>query len=158
MVEVLMVIIIIFIMALMARPALKSFSPSFSLHTSAKTIRQMLVLAKSRALGDPNVHAGIYLSNTNFPDSVIAFLDDDATSLNDYQYTPGKDHLLAPALKLSRSDTLVIDPSITFNTIVFRGDGSAKTSARFYIKSKFNRCDTISVLASTGRIRLAKNR
>jgi Tfp pilus assembly protein FimT len=156
--EVMVVLCFIIIMIFMARPALKSFSASIGMHTTAKTIKSELMLAKTRALGDPNVHAGVYFDTAGSPDCVVAFMDDDTTSMNDYQYTQGKDHLLCPPYKLPNYDTLRILSSSPFRTVVFRGDGSAKTSARIYISNKLKRGDTLTVLASTGRIRLMRKK
>jgi prepilin-type N-terminal cleavage/methylation domain-containing protein len=146
-VELMAVIAIIAITGLIARPSISKFLESLRLRTEANTIKNQLNLAKIRALGDPNVHAGVYLDTSGTPDSTVVFLDDD----NNNQYTKGNDHLLMPIFLFPKSDTLKIE-SNNPNTIIFRGDGSTKTPGKFFIKNKYGTCDTISVLASTGRI------
>jgi prepilin-type N-terminal cleavage/methylation domain-containing protein len=152
-VEVIAVLAIVAITGLIARPSFSKFLERIRLRTEANTVKKQLNLAKIRALGDPNVHAGVYLDTQDTPDSILVFLDDDTTSgsKNDYLYTKGKDHLLMPSFSLPKSDTLRVVSTYP-NTIVFRGDGSAKTTGKFFIKNKFGTCDTISVLASTGRV------
>jgi prepilin-type N-terminal cleavage/methylation domain-containing protein len=150
-VEVIAVIAIIMITGLIARPSFSKFLESMRLRTEANTIKNQLNLAKIRALGDPNVHAGVYLDTCGTRDSTLVFLDDDSTAINDYQYTKGRDHLLMPGFSLPKTDTLTIAAGFP-NTIVFRGDGSTKTMGKFFIKNKYGTRDSISVLASTGRI------
>jgi prepilin-type N-terminal cleavage/methylation domain-containing protein len=150
-VEVLAVIAIVAITGLIARPSISKALEGLRLRTEANTIKNQLNLAKIRALGDPNVHTGVYLDTAETPDSTVVFLDDDAAAVNDNQYTKGNDHLLMPSFSLLKSDTLRVVSTYP-NTIIFRGDGSTKTTGKFFIINKYGTCDTISVLASTGRI------
>ena len=156
MIEVIVVLAIIGLLAMVARPSVKPFLEGIRLRTAANTIKQQLILAKTRALGDPNVHAGVSFKTT-FPYSIVAFLDDDPSAINDYTYT-ANDHVLAPSYSLPKTDTLTLVSGA--NPIVFRGDGSAKARAIFFIYYNYKgvkRGDTISVLASTGRIRITRN-
>jgi prepilin-type N-terminal cleavage/methylation domain-containing protein len=156
MLEIFVTLAIVSILTLIMYPTLRPFLENIRLRTTATTIKQQLNLAKTRALGDPNIHAGVFLDTTGAPDATFVFSDDDATSMNDNQYIAGKDRVLTPQVKVPKSDTLKIISTYP-NVIVFRGDGSAKTSAKFVISNKYGRCDTISVLASTGRIKLTRN-
>jgi Tfp pilus assembly protein FimT len=151
--EIFVVLGIMGIMALIAMPTFKPLITNIRLSALVKTVKQELNFVKIRALADPNVHTGFFLDTAGTPDSIVTFLDDNKDNL----YTPGTDHLLMPGLSVPTSDTLKITTSYP-DVVIFRGDGSAKSSAQFYIKSNFMRCDTISVLASTGRIKWTKNK
>jgi prepilin-type N-terminal cleavage/methylation domain-containing protein len=156
--ELCIVIVIIGIMALFARPSIRPFIENIRLRSAVNTTKQHLIVAKTRALGDPNVHAGVFFNATSVPYSVVAFLDDNPDTVNDNLYTQGKDHILCPSYSLSKSDTLKLISGT--NPVVFRGDGSAKASAKFFVYSLVNGKlfgDTISVLASTGRIKISRN-
>jgi prepilin-type N-terminal cleavage/methylation domain-containing protein len=156
--ELMVVLAIVAALAVFAQPSIKPFLEGIRLRTSVSAIKQQLIYAKTRALGDPNVHAGVYF-NTTPPYSVVAFLDDDSTAVNDNQYTAGKDNILTSMHMVPQSDTLVLVSGGT-NSVIFKGDGSARTSSRFFIYYTYlgiPRGYTISVLASTGRIRVERN-
>jgi prepilin-type N-terminal cleavage/methylation domain-containing protein len=151
-VELLVVITIIAILSSIARPSVKSFLDNIRLRAAVNTVKQHLIVAKTRALGDPNIHAGVFFDTSGTPGKTVVFVD----SLNDNLYASGIDQILVPGFSLPASDTMkIISPSP--NTVIFRGDGSAKTSIKLTFSDKTQRCYTISVLASTGRIKVARN-
>ena len=152
--ELLIVIAIASILAVVARPSIKSLIEGFRLRSAANTVKHQLIYAKTRALGDPNVHAGVFL-NTVAPYSSVAFLDDDADTMNDYIYIEGNDHILIPTYLFPKTNTLTILSGT--NPVVFRGDGSAKASITFSITNTSGKSYTISVLASTGRIKVTRD-
>ncbi len=151
-IEVFIVIAIMGIMAAFARPSMKSFLENIRLRSAANTVKQHLIVAKTRALGDPNIHAGVFFDTSGTPDKTIAFVD----SFNNNMYASGIDPILVPPYKLSLFDTLKITSPCP-NTVIFRGDGSAKTSMTLTVSNKSFKSYTISVLASTGRIRVTRN-
>jgi len=159
MLEVLVVTTIIGLLAVAARPSVKGFLENLRLWSAANSTKQHLILAKTRALADPSIHAGVFFDTSSAPHAIQAFFDNDTASLNDNIYTSGKDHIFMPRYVLSKTDTLKIlsNGNIDGKAVIFRGDGSAKASIKLCIKNKSNKCDTISVLSSTGRIRISKN-
>jgi Tfp pilus assembly protein FimT len=153
--EIIVVVGIIGLLAVVFRPSAKAFLDRIRLWNAANAIKQELILAKTRALADPNMHAGIFFDTSKFPHKIQTFVDDDSTALNDNLYSEGKDRLLAPSYVLSITDTLKLISGS--NVVIFRGDGSAKASTTITISGKAGKRDTITVLASTGRIRIGKN-
>jgi prepilin-type N-terminal cleavage/methylation domain-containing protein len=161
--EVLAVITIIGILAAVARPSVVSYLEGLRLRTASNAVKQQIILAKTRALGDPNIHCGVYFDTSSSPDVVKTFLDTNSNNV----YNAGIDQLFMPAYKLPKTDTLKILSNSNISdpkAIIFRGDGSAKASLKLCIVSSYknkssnkNPCDTISVLASTGRIRIWRN-
>jgi Tfp pilus assembly protein FimT len=151
-VEACAVLSIIIIVSLIAMPPLKQLIASIRSKTTTTKITKLFNVAKIRALSDPNLHAGIFMDTIGAPDSIVAFLDNNS----DNKFTSGTDRLLAQILQLPPSDTLVI-PTGFQETIIFRGDGSVKTSAKLFIRNSRNKqISTITVLASTGRIKLTQ--
>jgi len=148
--EIMIVLVLIGILAAVARPSIKPFLEGIRLRTATNTIKQQLVLAKTRALGDPKLHAGVFFNATS--GKTQAFLDTNS----DNQYTAGTDPIFMPCFTLFKTDTLKIISSLN-NAVVFRGDGSAKASLKLCICNGYKKCDTIKVLASTGRIQIRKN-
>ena len=154
----LLIALFIGLLAAVARPSIKPFLESIRLRIASKTVKQQLILAKTRALGDPNIHAGVYFNTASSPDTVRTFLDTN----NNNVYNAGVDLIFMPAYVVPKSDTMKIlsNGNAAYgdgNAIIFRGDGSAKASLKLCIINQYNKCDTISVLASTGRIRIGKN-
>jgi prepilin-type N-terminal cleavage/methylation domain-containing protein len=153
--EVIVVVLLIGVLAAVARPSIKPFLEGLRLRTASNAVKQQLILAKTRALGDPNVHCGVYFNTASSPDIVKTFLDNN----NNNVYDAGTDQIFMPAYVLPKTDTMKIlsNGNVDPNSIIFRGDGSAKASIKVCIINSYRKCDTISVLASTGRIRIVKN-
>ncbi|HAJ80647.1 MAG TPA: hypothetical protein DCO75_12850 [Fibrobacteres bacterium] len=154
--EMIVVIAIASLLAVIARPSTKSFIESMRLRTASNTVKQRLFLAKARALGDPVVHCGMYFDTASKPNKILVFYDNDSTSLNDYGYSVGKDLLYMPSFSMPPNIKILITGSGNNQVIVFRGDGSAKTPVpSITIKDTLTaRTKTVSVLASTGKIRV----
>jgi prepilin-type N-terminal cleavage/methylation domain-containing protein len=160
--EVCVVIGVAGVLVLIAKPPVKSFLENNNLKIAANMVKNQLVLAKTRALANPDIHAGVYFDTGGCPDTILAFLDDDnssSTSRNNNQYTKDKDHILMGAISLPKKDTLknISGNNGNNDVVVFRGDGSAKKSVSLIVSDNNNRSYTISVLASTGRIKVTKN-
>jgi len=154
MMELLIVIAIVSIVAALARPSVKPYLESMRLRSAANAVKQQLVLAKTRALGDANLHTGVYFNTVANPDITQPFIDNN----NNNQYDSGSDQVYMPAFKLPVTDTLkIIADPLGNSAVIFRGDGSAKSNITICIAGPYNKCDTISVLASTGRIKITKN-
>jgi prepilin-type N-terminal cleavage/methylation domain-containing protein len=155
-IEILVVIILISLMAVIASPSIKSFNESIKLRTASNTIKQRLFLARARALGDASMHCGMYFDTLYNPDRIIVFYDNDSTSVNDNSYSVNKDQLYMPEYKMPRNIKISLSGTGNNKVIVFRGDGSAKTPVPVVtvINTISGKTKSISVLASTGRIRV----
>lgn len=151
MIELILALSLMAILSAVLMPSLRPFLSNISSSTSITTITKELHFVRSRAIADPNLHVGLFLDTIGTPDSIITFFDDD----NDYHYTRGSDRVVMAGFALPEAAILVI-PSGFPEAIVFRGDGSAKQSALFLVNQRYNRLDSISVLASTGRIKSTK--
>jgi prepilin-type N-terminal cleavage/methylation domain-containing protein len=152
--ELIVVVAVIGLLSMVAIPSMKPLLEDIRLRTSANSIKHQLYIAKSRALGDSQVHCGIFFDTINKPNTIQTFLDDGAPA-NNNQYDPGKDHLFMDSYKLPPTVKLQIGGAGHNNVIVFRGDGSAKVRGlTLTIRNSLNKTKTISVLSSTGRIKL----
>lgn len=155
--SVLELMIVLAIVGLIAAAVIPSMIPlleDLRLRTSANSIKHQLYVAKTRSLGDPQVHCGIFFDTIKKPNTIQAFLDDGAPAGND-QYDPNIDHLFMEAYVLPKTIKLQIGGAGHENVIMFRGDGSAKVRGlTLRIINSLNKTKTISVLSSTGRIKL----
>ena len=152
-VEAVLTVALIAILSGLVMPSFRPVIPFLRSSTTVNQIKKELLLARSRALADPNLHTGVFLDTTGSPDSIVTFFDDD----NDNLFAPGVDRLWSTGIAIPNTDTLII-PAGFPDVIIFRGNGSAKTSALFLVKSRHRQTayDSISVLASTGRIKVSK--
>jgi prepilin-type N-terminal cleavage/methylation domain-containing protein len=147
--------IAVVIVGILAAAAIPNFTPMLEmmkLRTAAVGVQRTLVAARTRAIADPNVHCGVVFFDslcTIFPDSLstgTAYSADPQEIANKYLGT----------YKLPRKVfvySLSTNP-ITNQCIVFRGDGSAKNGGSVYVVNRYNKKRTISVLATTGKIKV----
>lgn len=149
--ETILTIVLVVILSVIMMPSLRSMLTFLHSTTTASLIKKEIFLIRSRALADPNLHTGLFLDTTGCPDSVFTFFDDD----HDNYFTRGTDRQLNRSIALPETDTLIIPPGYP-DVIIFRGNGSAKLSALFVVKKGHKVNDTLSVLASTGRIKLTR--
>jgi prepilin-type N-terminal cleavage/methylation domain-containing protein len=159
MIEVIVAIAIVSLMAVVAVPNFRPFIDRLRLRTATNTIKQQLLLAKTRALGDPIVHCGVYFNTTPNPNQTLAFLDDGAgANANNDRYDAGSDHVFVVVYTLPKNITMTIPVAGGHNNVImFRGDGSAKVRSltiTLKIGNDSAKSKTITVLASTGRIRV----
>lgn len=153
-IELVVVLIVMGFLAATVAPSIKPLIETLRLRTSTNSIKHQLYVAKTRALGDPQVHCGIYFDTIAKPNKVQVFLDDGAPAGND-QYDPGADHSFMEVYKLPPTVKLQIGGSGHNNVIIFRGDGSAKVRGlTITVCNSLNKTKHISVLSSTGRIKL----
>ena len=94
MMELLIVIAIVSIVAALARPSVKPYLESMRLRSAANAVKQQLVLAKTRALGDANLHTGVYFNTVANPDITQPFIDNN----NNNQYDSGPTRFTCPPL------------------------------------------------------------
>jgi Tfp pilus assembly protein FimT len=146
-------IVIVLIVGIIATIAIPNFTPMLEttkLRAAALNIQRLLAAARTRAVSDPNVHCGVF-----FRDSVVMILPD--TSGTPYVVTAQDSNTKYLGIyKLPKKIfvySLAADP-ITNNFIVFRGDGSAKYGGSVYVVNRYNKTRTISVRATTGKIKV----
>lgn len=150
--EAILIIALILMLSIMTVPSLWHILPFLHSSTTVNQITKELELIRSRALADPDLHTGMFLDTTGAPDSIFTFFDND----NDNYFTPETDNLLSRCISLPATDTVIITEGYP-DVIIFRGNGSAKLSANFQVKRGDKMSTTISVLASTGRIKTTIN-
>lgn len=150
--EVIIVAAIISIIAVALFPSSKKLLDQIRLNTTTNAIKHQLVMAKTRALEDSKVHCGVFVDTVQ--KKIQTYLDDGTPGGND-QYDPGSDHIFMKSYKIPSSITLNISAGNPNGGIIFRGDGSAKTPGlTLTITNKYNKSKHISVIPSTGRIKL----
>ena len=165
MLELLSVMALIGILAILAAPSAKTYLASINLRTATSTIKQQLILARTKAMGNPNVHCGVYFNTSVTPNTSQPFLDTNANYL--YDSTAHPDPMYMPVYKMPRNVTINVGGTGTDKVMVFRGDGSAKTGNPGITNNQIivtvtvtgksgllTRSKTISVLPSTGRIKV----
>ena len=123
---------------------------SIQLRTAASRIRNQLVCAKTRALRDSRVHCGVFFDTISEPQRVLTFFDEGALGF----YTNGVDAAYMAPFNLPGTVTLSIRGNEADNAIVFRGDGSTNIHGMQISVSLKDRKKIISVLPSTGRIKI----
>ena len=119
-VEILVVIALLGILAVVATPSAKTYFANLTLRIATNAIKQQLILAKTRAMGDPNVHCGVYFDSSVTPNQTRPFMD----TTTFYQYT-GTDLAYMPVYTLPKNVTISVGGTGSSKVIVFRGDGSA---------------------------------
>lgn len=160
--ELFAVIACIGILATVVGPSVKTYLAAINLLSATNSIKQQLILAKTKAMGDPNVHCGIYFDSSVTPNQTRSFLDNAPF----YQYT-GVDAPYMPVYAMPKNVTISVGGTGADKVMVFRGDGSAKTGTPGISQNKivvtitviskggtFIKSKTISVLPSTGRIKV----
>jgi prepilin-type N-terminal cleavage/methylation domain-containing protein len=161
-VELLVVIALLGLLAVVAAPSAKTYFASLALRTATNAIKHQLILAKTRAMGNPNMHCGVYFDSSVTPNQTQPFMD----TATFYQFS-GADPNYMPAYKLPNNVTLSVGGTGSDKVLVFRGDGSAKTGVPGITNNQiivtititgrsetFTKSKTISVLPSTGRIKV----
>lgn len=125
------------------------------LKTTGNNIKNAIKLAQSKALADPQLHCGFYLLPTTDPNEAYAGEYGVFYDINgNYLYESDTDTRFMNAHFISKGIEFSIPENggIQENVVVFRGDGSAKLGGSIVLTSRFERTDSIHVLASTGRV------
>lgn len=152
--ELIVAVLIIGVLSAAAIPSIKPLLEDVKLKTAANAIKHQLYVARSRSLGDPQVHFAVFFDTLNKPNTVQTFIDDGVPAGNN-QYDPGSDHLFMSAYTLPVTLKLQIGGAVHTNVVIFRGDGSAKVPGlNLTITNSLNKSKRITVLSSTGRIKL----
>jgi Tfp pilus assembly protein FimT len=142
--------------AITAKPLANVFT-RIRLQNSAEAIKHILMNARSRSISSPDRHCGVvfafHASNSPLNDSVFTFMDGNPPN---NIYDNGVDERYLSAYVIPRKQGIVANVPTGYPTVViFRGDGSATSSARVALLLKTMK-DTVDVLASTGRVKVIK--
>jgi prepilin-type N-terminal cleavage/methylation domain-containing protein len=149
-IETMIAVVMIGILAAAAIPNYGPMLESMKLRTAAFNVQRSLLAARTRAIADPSIHCGVVFKDTTtiiiYPDSsgvpyVVNVLDTASKYLGSYK--------MPKNIFLKESGS-----SVTNHCIVFRGDGSAKYGGSVYVCNKYNKIKTISVQATTGRVKV----
>lgn len=148
-IEMMVVIVIIGIVASLTAPSFINMMPRLKLKSEARTNLNYLRLARSRAISENN-QFGIYFDTYN--DNFVYFKD-----THDVQYAyylEDQDTLIEGPIAMS-SNVSYLNCTFMSNCVIFYSNGSASTSGSIdVINSESDDSYTISVLASTGRVKL----
>ncbi len=129
---------------------------TIKLRTAANAIKRQLIIARTRAIADPNIHVGVYIDRRVTPNRSFVFLDLPAGILNHYDWNSDPMYMGQYNAPNGVVDSLppVAAGGITDSVVVFRGDGSAKNGGSIIVKNSLGTIRTISVLPSTGRYKV----
>jgi type II secretion system protein H len=149
MIEMMVAIAIIGIMAAMAGPSFSSWIPKMKLKAEAREKLNYLRQARSRAISE-NSQFGIYFDLGN--SDIVFFKDIINPQLSIYEV--GADSIIGTPIDCA-SNVIFTNSTLTNNTVIFYPNGSASTSGQIELDdTESSYKHTISVLASTGRVRL----
>lgn len=137
--------------ALSIRP-MKGYLRRMEFQNNSQNVKHLVQLAQSKAMGNPNVHIGVYFNRSTTPHRVMLFQDLANPAAYNYDGTGDPAYLAPTILKKGISLQMV---SGYPDEIVFRGDGSAWKSMKVVLTNGTLK-DTLDVLASTGRVRVAR--
>jgi prepilin-type N-terminal cleavage/methylation domain-containing protein len=151
--ELLLVVVIVVVLATLAVPNLLPMVELIRLRSTADVIKRQLIVARTRALSDPNIHCGVLFDTDSRPQRTMIFFDRGTPYVVEAADTASKYmgvYAITPAVTMS----VPASQGITNRIIVFRGDGSAKNGGSITLTNRYNKVRTVNVLASTGRIRI----
>ncbi|MBN1757911.1 MAG: prepilin-type N-terminal cleavage/methylation domain-containing protein [Chitinispirillaceae bacterium] len=154
-VEAIFVLAVIACVAAFVGPNMRPLLDNIRLRNAAGSIKYKLIMAKTRALGDSRIHCGVFFDTGTTPQAIYAFFDNPDAGNKGY-YDPGIDTKYLDPYFLPPTITMNIRGTGTHRSIIFRGDGSTTANGvQLFIELKNGRQKNISVLPSTGRIKIA---
>lgn len=158
-VELLVAILILVVLAAVAVPYMVPMVGIIKLRTAADTIKRQMIVARTRALSDPNTHVGVCFDTRTSPNRSFIFLDVPTGTAYHYDWNSDPIYMGEYRVPSGVWDSLPPPPAsggigITDSVVVFRGDGSAKNGGSIIVKNKYGAFRTVSVLASTGRVKV----
>jgi type IV fimbrial biogenesis protein FimU len=149
MLEMMIVVVIIGIFASMAVPSFLNYIPKMKLRGESKEKVNYLRQARSKAITD-NSQYGVFFDVDN--DRIVYFKDTGSPELS--TYNSASDSLMHAPIPCG-ANVEMINSSLINNCVIFYANGSASTSGSIMIhNSQTGDSYTISLLASTGRIRM----
>jgi Tfp pilus assembly protein FimT len=142
--------------AITAKPLANVYT-RIRLQNSAEAIKHILMNARSRSISSPDRHCGVvfafHAATSPLNDSVFAFMDSNPPN-NLWDKASDERYLSAYVIPRKQGITASVPPGYP-TVVIFRGDGSATSSARVSLLLKTMK-DTVDVLASTGRVKVIK--
>ncbi len=149
--EISIAVIVVGLMAALGIHPMQNYLHRLEFKNSSQNIKHLIQTAQSKAMANPNMHIGVYFDRSVTPNRVQLFLDQ--TNPATYQYDGASDppYLAPTVLKTGTGFQLL--PGYP-DEIIFRGDGSAWKSMKIVLTNGTLQ-DTLDVLASTGRVRVA---
>lgn len=150
--EILIVVAIAGIIASLSARPMGNYVSRLRFKNSLDEIKRLVQTTKSRSMMNPQVHCGIYFDSKSKPPRILSF-----KNLNDpknHEYEPGPDSLILIPVVLKKDISLSPVPGYP-ETIVFRGDGSAYTTAKVVVRFQ-DISDTLQILASTGHVQVLR--
>ncbi len=157
--EIMVTLIVISILAAVSIKPITGILNRIKLQNSADGIKQILLNARSRAVSNSNLRVGVVFNINASPsidDSIFAFFDDipAGKTKGDDKFTAGVDKIYGSYFVIQKNRKIsTAIPSGYPSTIVFRGDASANASAKLIV-TLGQLEDTVSVLASTGKVKV----
>ena len=149
MIEMMVAIVIFGIMAAMAGPSFFTWIPKMKLKAEAREKLNFLRHARSRAIAE-NTQYGIYFDTDS--NDIIFFKDNTNPQLGIYE--AAADSIIGLPIECE-SNVVFTNSTLTNNVVIFYPNGSASTSGQIELHDTESTCEhTISVLASTGRVKL----
>ncbi|HKP96298.1 MAG TPA: prepilin-type N-terminal cleavage/methylation domain-containing protein [Fibrobacteria bacterium] len=154
MLEIVIAIIVICVLTGLCIKPVNALLEKLKLQNAADGMKHYILNARVRAVSNSNRHCGVVMrihTGTIVDDTLFAFFDKNPP---DNLYVPGMDELYSTPLVIAKEKRLSTRiPSGFPSVLVFRGDGSANTSAKVVLTlGAFE--DTVDVLASTGRVKV----
>lgn len=147
--EMMIVVVIIAVLAAMAGPTFSRYIPRMKLKSDAREKVNYLRQARSKAITD-NCQYGVFFDNDR--GQIIYFKDIGNPELAVFDH--GQDSLMCAPI-LNGAEISLTNCSFSNNTVIFYANGSASTSGSVEVaNTRLGESFNISILASTGRIRL----
>jgi type II secretory pathway pseudopilin PulG len=147
-VETIIIVFMVGVLAAVATPNLLPMLEIMKLRTAAINVQRSLISARTRAIADPSIHCGVVFRDSTllmiYPDSsgtpYVVNVNDTSSKYLGIYYMP--------------KNIFLKEVTVSNHCIVFRGDGSAKTDGSVYVYNRYNQRRTISVLGTTGKIKV----
>jgi type II secretion system protein H len=154
-IEVMVVIVIVGLLATLAVPNISPMVETMKLRTAANAVKRQMIVARTRALSDPNTHVGVCIDARSNPNRSFVFFDvASGTAYHCDATDPVYMGVYIAPSNIRDSIPPVAAGGIQDSVVVFRGDGSAKNGGNVIVVNRYGKTRTISVLASTGRVKL----
>lgn len=149
-VEMIVALLIVGILALTLKNPMKDYLKRLEFNKSVEHVKRLIQTCQSKAMANPSVHVGVHFDRVGH--RAVPFQDRANPAL--YQYDPAGDPPYLQPVALKRGVRFEAVAGFT-DDVIFRGDGSAWRSFKIVVTDGILK-DTLDVLASTGRVRVAR--
>ncbi len=152
MVQLVIALFLVSILGALAKPASKAIADVYKQRAAVSNVKQTLISARMRSMANPSIHCGVYFKVDSLSSQARRFEDHGNPTAYSYDSTVDKSY--GQPVVLPRSAKIFIPQGFS-NVVIFRGDGSSWNSSKIVVTTG-SRKDTVSILASTGRIKVSK--